>query len=432
MKFKLFTILLSFILVLSGCSTFQKTTSKGLVNSTTSFETQNKTVSDAVMSDDIAKSIKGSNQAGYNLIKDMSRNSPANNTLLSPTSLSFALAMVQNGANGETRNGIFTTMQDSDPGINSRFNALLNYFNQLASEEKKDSNDTSPNMTLNIANSFWFNDDIIPKQDFVNTLKASYDAEVYQTNFNDPKTVDQINQWVEEKTNHLLKNTLSQINPDTIAFLMNTVYFKGNWVKTFDASQTAQKPFYVRASETVNVNMMHQENSFEYFEDASAQIAGLPYYGGSTMYVLLPKQDLEIFINASSYDEIVSKIDGAKNNSSRLILDFPKFQYEASNQLKDPLSLSGMETAFSSENADFSNMIKTSAENVYISDLFQNTSITVDEKGTEAAAVTVVEMGVTSIPADEPKIFNCDRPFMLVIQENQTGAILFIGEVKHP
>lgn len=150
------------------------------------------------------------------------------------------------------------------------------------------------------------------------------------------------------------------------------------------------------------------------------------------MYVLLPKQDIASFINDASFDDIVSKIEGAKKNSSRLIMDFPKFQYEASNQLKDPLSLAGMATAFSSENADFSNMIETSAGNVYISDLFQNTSITVDEKGTEAAAVTVVEMSTTSIPVDEPKVFNCDRPFMFVIQENQTGAILFIGIVKHP
>jgi len=432
MKFKLFTVLLSCTLVLSGCSTLQKTLSKGLVNPTTSFEAQGKTVSDAVMSDAIAMSIKGSNQIGYNLVKDMSKNSSADNTLLSPMSLSFALAMVQNGANGETRNGIFTAMQDSDPNINSRFNTLLNYFDQLSSEEKKDSSDASPIMTLNIANSFWFKADISPKQDFVNTLKASYDAEVYQTNFNDPKTVDQINQWVEEKTNHLLKDTLSQINPNTIAFLMNTVYFKGNWVKTFDAFQTTQKPFNVSASETVKVDMMHQENNFEYFEDESTQIAGMPYYGGSTMYVLLPKKNIETFINASSYDDIVTKIDGAKKNSSRLTMDFPKFQYEATNQLKDPLSLAGMETAFSSENADFSNMIEMSNENVYISDLFQNTSITVDEKGTEAAAVTVVEMGVTSIPVDESKVFNCNRPFMFVIQENQTGAILFIGVVKHP
>lgn len=432
MKSKLFTILLSFTLLLSGCSTLQDTTSKGLVDPTTSFDTQSNNIYEAVMSDTVAMSIKGSNQSGYNLMKDMFKSSEANNTLLSPMSLSFALAMLQNGADGQTKEGILDVMQDSDPGINNRFNTLLNYFNQLSSAEGKDSNDIPPALTLNIANSFWFKKEINPKQDFVNTLKTFYNADVYQTNFNDPKTVDQMNLWVEENTNHLLKDTLSEINPGTIAFLMNTVYFQGNWIKTFDASQTTQKPFNVSESESVNVDMMHQENSFEYFEDASSQIAGLPYYGGSTMYVLLPTEDIETFINESSYDDIVTKINSAKNNSSRLILDFPKFQYKASNQFKDPLSSAGMETAFSSENADFSKMIETANENVYVSDLFQNTSITVDEKGTEAAAVTVVEMGVTSIPVDEPKVFNCNRPFLFVIQENQTGAILFIGVVNHP
>ena len=432
MKLKTFTTLLFCTLLFSGCSLLPDSVSKGLVNPTTKFETQDKTVSDIVMNDAVALSIKGSNQTGYNLMKGMLKNSPENNVLMSPISLSVALAMVQNGAEGQTKEGILNAMADSDPGLNNRFNILLNYFNQISSAETKGDDETPPPFTLNIANSFWFKDDIIPKQDFVDTLKTSYDAEVYKTDFSDPKTVDQINLWVEEKTNHLLKDTLSEINPSTIAYLMNTVYFKGTWIKAFDDARTTKKPFSVSGTESVDVDMMQQENSFEYYEDESSQIAGLPYYGGSTMYILLPKENIETFINTASFDEIAAKIENAKQSSSPLILDFPKFKYEVSNDLKDPLSLSGMKTSFSPDEADFSNMIESANGNVYISDLFQNASIIVDEKGTEAAAVTVITMGVTSVPSDEPKVFNCNRPFMFIIQENQTGSTLFIGAVRHP
>jgi len=431
MKIKLFTMLLSCTLLFSGCSVLPGTTAKGLVKTTINFETQSKSLSEDVMSDAVTKSIRGSNESGYTIIKGMLKSSSVDNILISPMSLSIALAMVQNGANGQTKEGILTAMQDSDSGLNNRFNTLLNYFNQLASA-KKDNGDATPPITLNIANSFWFKDDITPKQDFVNTLKASYNAEAYKTNFSDPDTLNQINLWVEDKTNHLLKNTLSEINPSTVAYLMNTVYFKGAWINSFDDSRTTQKPFNLSASESVNVAMMHQENSFKYYEDESSQIAGMPYYGGSTMYILLPKGDIETLTNESTFEGIATKLERANQNSSPLILDFPKFQYEVSNDLKDPLSLSGMEKAFSSEDADFSNMFEASNGNAFISDLFQNVTITVDERGTEAAAVTVISMDVTSVPIDEPKIFNCNRPFMFVIQDNQTGSILVIGVLKHP
>ncbi|MGV8906455.1 MAG: serpin family protein [Acetobacterium sp.] len=431
MKINLFVMLLSCTLLFSGCSVLPGATSKGLVKPTLNFETQSKNLSEAVMSDAVTKSIRGSNESGYTLMKGLLKSSSEDNLLISPMSLSIALAMVQNGANGQTKEGILTAMQDSGPELNNRFNTLLNYFNQLASA-KKENGDEAPPITLNIANSFWFKDDITPKQDFVNTLKASYNAEAYQTNFSDPNTLHQINLWVEEKTNHLLTDTLSEINPNTVAYLMNTVYFKGTWINPFDESQTTPKPFNISTSEAVNVAMMHQEHRFNYFEDDSSQIAGMPYYGGSTMYILLPKGTIETLISESTFEGIATKLERANQNSSPLILDLPKFQYQVSNDLKEPLSVSGMEMAFSSENADFSNMFEAANGNVFISDLFQNATIIVDEQGTEATAVTAISMDVTSAPSDEPKVFNCNRPFMFVIQENQTGSILFIGVVRKP
>jgi len=375
-------------------------------------------------SDDFSVSVKASNNLGYDLLKILF---DGDNALFSPFSLSTALAMLQNGAVDETKLGILNVMGESEQfGINQRYNALISY---LSKTPEKD--DEKGLHTL-IGNSFWFREEINPKKSFVDTLSKYYGAEIFKVNFRDPKTVDVINKWVEEKTNHLLKDTLSEIDPSALAYLMNTVYFKGSWIKEFEKHATSDKPFYLADGSEKSVSMMYQENYFNYYVEENLQVAAFPYHDGATMYVFLPKNDINEFLNDNSYENILEKIEKTKNGRiERLGVFMPKFEYEVKNDLSTILVKLGMDLSFNPAKADFKEMIELGGQNVYISEVFQNAKIINDEAGTEAAAVTVIGIRATSMPV-RPIIFNCNRPFFYVIEDDYTGAALFMGIFSNP
>ncbi len=368
----------------------------------------------------VETSIAASNEMGLELVKDL-LSKKDENVLFSPTSLSFALAMLQNGAESDTKEGILTVMKDEENGLNERYNELINYLNGLENPDE-------PSIKMTIANSFWLKDSIEPKAEFVNSLSEFYNAEVYSEDFKDPATVDKMNFWVEEKTNHLLKDTLDEISEDAISYLMNTVYFKGTWRSEFYKGNTKLEPFY--GNETAKVDMMHKRDSMSYYEDDSCQAASMRYYGNSSMFVILPKGNLESYLDDLDYSDIDKMLDDM--SYQELNISFPKLDYMTKNPLKDVLSEKGMAQSFSELEADFSEMIEVKDQNVYISDIFQNARIIVDEEGTEAAAVTVVEVECTSAMPSEPIDFTCNKPFIYIIREEGSNAALFIGVVKQP
>lgn len=413
---------LSVLTFLSGCSALPFSESKGIQKSSATFTPQ----SVRELTPELSASVAASNQLGYDLLKTFTQDE---NLLISPMSLSFALAMLQNGAVGDTHKGILEVMGESSlDGLNTRYNGLLSSLTRVGDP----SNDQS--LTVLIGNSFWMRETLQPKQDFVDTLVEHYDAEVYASDFADPNTVDQINKWVEDKTNGMLKDTLDEISAETIAYLMNTVYFKGAWLKTYSPDATYEEDFYLLDGGLSNVPMMHQTSHFDYYEDDDVQIAAFPYFGGMTMKVVLPKEDIFTLMRETSYETLQSWLDATGDENSKLIVSMPKFEYDVKNQLSELLKAAGMAQSFDPNSADFSSMVEIVDQNVYVSDVFQNCKIINDEKGTEAAAVTVVEMVVTSAPIEEvkPIEFNCNKPFMYVIEDDVTGAILFIGVVVRP
>lgn len=280
---------------------------------------------------------------------------------------------------------------------------------------------------LNTANSAWFNKDIAIHQEFVDALKMYYDADTMNVDFTDETTKDAINAWIEEKTNGLLKDTIDETKAEDLAFLINTLYFKGTWIDEFDAANTVKETFHVDQTNEVLVDMMKGSFDKQYYEDNNCQIVALNYYD-ATMYVVLPKGGLTEFLNSADFENLDAKI--SEMNEANVEISFPKFKYNNSTSLNDYLKQLGIEKIFDPMEAELEKITDSDA---YVSNIFQNATIEVDEEGTEAAAVTVVHFELTSMPMPlDEKVFNCDHPFLYVIKDNKTGINLFMGVVSDP
>lgn len=394
--------------LLSGCSVNPQNTQIGANVSFAQTHLEN-------VSNTFQDSVHASNRLGYHLLLSTQKDT---NTLFSPVSLSIALAMAYNAASGETAENIAAIMGDTDPTrINAHYNALMTHLNRTNDEDK-----------IQIGNSFWMSDTLVAKQPYVDILSKNFDAEIHSVDFGNQKTVALINAWIEAKTNGLLKDTLKEIDPLTLAYLMNTVYFKGKWVNAFEEASTASMPFYLENGSSHDVSMMMQTASFQYFANSDVQVAALPYKDQTRMVIYLPKNDLQSFMKNYDYDQIAALKSAEQMNRTRLTLSLPKFEYKVSNPLKKPLIEMGMIQPFDETNADFSNMVDIQNAKVFIGDIFQNARIINDEGGTEAAAVTVIEFTTTSMPLEEDPIeFNCNAPFLYIIEDITTGAALFMG-----
>lgn len=382
------------------------------------------------ISESAKESMLRSNQTGFEVFEVIYNKDKTINHLISPISLVYALAMVQNGASGETQNQILDVLNYDEALNNDAYNEVANVFNQMEAS----SNSERPNAIVKIANSLWVREDLTPIQAFVNTLKSKYDAGVYQRDFTSSETIDTMNKWVEDETNGLLKNTFKSFDPLTVAVLINTLYFKGHWRKEFNDASTNKMPFELKNGTKKDVDMMKTQDYFSYMQTDTAQILSMEYYGGLEMFVYLPKDTIDSFFSDMQGQKVMINNDKSDMSSVKAEVYYPKFDFQAKNDMKEVLKMMGMVLPFEEETADFSEMINAPEGNVFISNIFQNTRIIVDEEGTEAAAVTVIEMEATSArpEPDEPIVFKCDRPFVLVIQDSITGANLFMGVVNDP
>ena len=350
------------------------------------------------------------------------RNDKDENFMLSPFSLSMALAMTWNGSEGDTKQAMQNTL-----GMGNWTGDEVNsYFRKLKDAFEK----TDPSTKLSIANSIWTNRDvkILPK--FISLNKTYYNATVEAVDFGNPTTVGRINKWAADNTNGLIENVIEKTNPLDLMYLLNALYFKGVWVSEFEAKNTSKMNFTTDSVTQSIVDIMHQENNFNYTHDETMQVVELPYGNKAfSMMVLLPKEGKDLMNVAKTLQEK----DYWNNLRDMLVnkkveLYLPKFKTAYSKQLNNVLIDMGMGVAFTPGKADFSRM---SNRSVFISMVNQETYIATDEVGTEAAAVTSVGISLTSArPMPEKVVFKADRPFIYIIQENSTGSILFMGTVK--
>lgn len=342
------------------------------------------------------------------------------NVLISPLSVSFALAMTSNGANGETlasiRNAMdFTGFSQAD--LNTYYNNLITNMPGL-----------DPNTTLNIANSIWYKQGADVLSPFIAVNTNSYKAKVQALDFNSASAVETINNWVSNETKGKIPTIINNIPPNAFMYLINALYFKSTWNEKFDASATTPASFYLADGSTVQSQFMHGTVSANVYHDSNVSVIELPYSNEKySMVVVEPS-------STTTLKDLTAGLDSAKwagwmsgLSSDKIQIALPKFSFSYSLLLNDALKSLGMGVAFS-DMADFSNISTTRLQ---ISAVQQKTFVAVDETGTTAAAVTSVGISTSAAPVD-PVSYTIDRPFIFVIREMNTGLILFTGELNNP
>lgn len=345
-----------------------------------------------------------------------------NNFMVSPLSLSMALAMTWNGAAGKTKEAMQQTLKMdgfSDDELNS-------YYKKLREALLK----TDPSTKLSIANAIFTNQSVKINPDFINTNRSFYEAAVEAVDFTRPETVSIINKWASDNTNGLIEKVIENTKPEDLMYLLNAIYFKGIWTSEFDKKNTSERPFTYENGTRKNVEMMKQTAKFNYTNDENLQLVQLPYGNQAfSMMVLLPAEDKKLQdVIATTRQEGYWENLKSGLHEAEVELSLPKFKTEYSKRLNEVLAKMGMGIAFANV-ADFSRMSDTPAKIDFVK---QDTYISTDELGTEAAAVTTIGMIMTSLPVNPEKVvFNANRPFLYLIQENSTGAILFMGAVKN-
>ena len=369
--------------------------------------------------------VTANTQFGFNLFDEIRKTEQDKNIFISPLSISIALAMTLNGASGETEQAMANTLQlqglDTE-SINTGYAGLRQAL-QIA----------DPKVILTIANSLWARQGVPFKQDFLQRNTEYFKATISTLNFTDPNTLTTINQWVNTNTNGKIEKILDEINPDTVLFLINAIYFKGTWQTEFDPSQTRNGTFHLGTDGEKRVPMMTRTGDYPYYEnhEEKFQAISLPYGDGRmSMYIFLPyrESDLNTFLNGldpENWEHWISQF-----NEQEVFLSIPKFKLEYEKTLNNPLQSLGMGIAFAPGAADFSRMADLAAlgKNLYIGEVLHKAVVEVNEEGTEAAAVTSVGIRATSAPP----AFIANRPFFFAIHDNETKTVLFMGIVVDP
>jgi serpin B len=353
------------------------------------------------------------------------------NLFLSPHSISLALAMTYAGARGTTEKEMTDTMQFllSQEKLHPAFNALDQ---ELAKRGQGAKGRDDKGFRLNIVNAIWGQKDYGFLPAFLDTLAMNYGAGLRLLDFKkspEPSRIT-INDWVSHETEDRINDLIPQgaIDELTRLVLTNAIYFNAAWQYPFPEGATSDGDFHTIDGKTISVPMMHITESFSYAQGDGYGAAELPYDGGElSMIVLLPDSGqfaaFEKGLDAARFAAILGQMQ-----SRQVALGLPKFEYTSEFNLNDVLASMGMPQAFT-DMADFSGM--TGNRDIYISDVIHKAFVAVDEAGTEAAAATAVIMRATAMPA-EPVVMTIDRPFIFLIRDIQTGAVLFVGRVLDP
>lgn len=345
------------------------------------------------------------------------------NLFISPLSISMALAMTLNGAKGETleqmKEALYLSGMDIEE-VNQAFRSLIELLVSVDSKVK-----------MKIANSVWHENSLPVKDDFLQRLKEFYDAEVEGLDFGDPESADAINSWVDKNTEGKIEKIIDEIPDEMVMYLINAIYFKGDWLSKFDKDDTQKADFYLENGNSVQVDMMSQKEKFAAYFSEEVQMIELPY-GDSlfTMSVLMPgdpEMPLDQFIEEKVTHENLAQWR-SNLHVAEVPLKLPKFEMEYEIKYNDILKSMGMELAFDKNQADLSGIADVGSRKLFISEVKHKTFVSVDEEGTEAAAVTSVGVALESLP---PSMI-VNRPFVFIIHERESGTNLFMGKVKDP
>lgn len=362
--------------------------------------------------------VKGNSAFAVKLYQELGAKS--GNLFFSPFSVSSALGMTYAGARentaAEMKSAMFfeldqTLLHDTFKNLNQNLAAAANKDGQK----------------LNIANGLCLTGGDV-SEEFKSLLQKNYEAELFSGG------LEKINNWVKTKTEGKIEKILEMLDPNSVCVLLNAIYFKGTWDIQFDEKETREAPFRLSEKDNIKVPFMYQKGSFRIIENDDFQAISLPYKGNlMSMVVVLPQKidglaSMEKDLSVEKLEGWLAQIDSASAQDVKLYL--PKFKFETGYDLVPACAALGMKDAFDTAGAaDFTGMGWPKGK-LWISQIKHKAFVEVNEEGTEAAAVTAVEMSTKSISMDP--VFHADHPFIFLIRENATGSILFMGRVANP
>ncbi|MFQ3586756.1 MAG: serpin family protein [Fimbriimonadaceae bacterium] len=365
--------------------------------------------------------------AGFRLFQEVVEANPNRNVFLSPASVTLALAMTYNGAAGETRASMAKALGIDGLDLAQANAAYRDLQTVLRSPDK--------GVTLDIQNAVWAHRETTFQRDFLARNEQFFGATARTVDFkNQAEAAQIINDWVKQATRERIPKLADQFDADARMVLANAVYFLGLWKEPFQPDATVESDFTKFDGKTQKVPLMTREGDFLYQQGNNFQAVRIPYgeTGRTHMTVFLPRPGLAMgeflkTVNARNWSEW-SRAFRMRPGTVQI----PRFRAEFSTILNEPLKAMGMGPAFDPNRADFSGM--TGQRDLFIGQVIHKTFVEVKEEGTEAAAVTGVEMRATAAPMEpeERFRFRADRPFVYAIEDSQTGVILFLGVFGDP
>jgi serpin B len=369
------------------------------------------------------EAIQSSNDFGIELFRKVAETDPKN-LMLSPLSASTALTMLLNGCRDDNYDQLKGTLKyPSEMTIGEINEAYKSLIDQLLNAD--------PLVKIALANAIFYRNGFTVKPPFLATMNTDFRATVEGLDFAAPSALSTINKWASDNTAGKIPKVLDEISNDAVMFLMNALYFKGDWSYQFDKSATENRAFHPDGGTTANVSTMNSEIGAKVVYGNNFKAVEMPYGRTNfTMIVIVPTETLATFypsFTSEVWNSITSGFDEV-DEYGKLVVYMPKFKFSYEKYLNDQLRAMGMVDAFIPFQANLSGI---SDESIYVSFVKQNTFVEVDEVGTEAAAVTTIGVYTTSFPP-QPTQFVIDKSFVFAIRERTTNTLLFIGQVINP
>ena len=385
-------------------------------NGVATFPSDDMDPSFGILSDDQRKIIDGNNAFAIRLFEKIQG---MDSEVVSPLSVAYLMGMLANGADGNTQQEILKAIGCEGMSV-KQLNELYRGLIEMAGRRDKQT-------VVSIANYVAVNKNYQLNDTFVKNVGESYHAGVESLDFSSHTTTDKINGWCKEQTKGMIPRIIDQVEPSAVSYLMNAIYFNGAWTNKFDANDTKLENFRGYTRDIQKVDMMHQNKKFYYGEMDGFKAVELPY-GNRTysMTVLLPNEDSSISDMMRGLD--AEKLNKLSQNMENSIVDLklPKFTTEMELPLNGIISSLGAPSMFVAGQANFS---KFANGDFFVSKMLQKAKIEVSEQGTKAAAVTAAVMLTAAAPMELRHVaFHANRPFVYIIKDNHTGAILFMGQ----
>jgi serine protease inhibitor len=365
--------------------------------------------------------VAANNRFSFELFNQLQQKDRGKNVFYSPLSVALALSMTYNGAAGETKDAMRRTLKTEGLSLDELNEASAALINSLRSSD--------PKVELAIANSLWARQGMKFKEDFLERNRQFFAAEVASLDFDAPSALTIINNWVSRNTKDKIPSIIDKIDHGDVMFLINAVYFKGQWENKFEKELTKNKPFYPLSGPQKAVPMMAQSGEYQYFRGDKFQAVRL-FYGakGASLDLFLPDKD-------SSIDDLLKRLSfeqcgqwTKRFHRAEGDIKIPRFKMDYESSLNDPLKAMGMGVAFVRGKADFRGM--RDQNDLYISMVKHKAVVEVNEEGTEATAATSVT--ISQEAALQRFTFIADHPFLMMIRDRRTDALLFMGVVVDP